>query len=116
MSMIAIQMGEYVKATIASTTKSVFEKLGIQFTTDDVWNDLCRTGHGKLVSTFYITGLDNVVRKDFNAAATELKQSDSSIKEFKVKFKRPEKEVRFYLEIDSNPAPEQTNDQQEVSI
>lgn len=114
--MLAKQMGEYMKNTIASVTKPVFDKLGVQFTAEQVWNDLARVGGGKLIATFYITGLDNVVRKDFNSVASELKQSNNTIKEFKVKFKRPEKEVRFYLEIDNNPAQEQANESEDISI
>lgn len=116
MSMIAMQMGEHIKNTIATVTKPVFDKLGIQFTAEQVWNDLARINGGKLKATFYVTGLDNVVRKEFNAVATELKQNDTTIKEFKVKFKRPEKEVRFYLEIDDTSTQEQTNECEDISI
>lgn len=99
MSMIAQQMGEYIKSRIFDLTEPVFTKLGIQFTADDIWNDLARINGSELKATFYIKGLDNVVRKDFNAAVAELLSVDSKlIKEFKVKFKRPEKEVRFYIE------------------
>jgi hypothetical protein len=116
MSIIAMQMGEHIKNTIATVTKPVFDKLGIQFTAEQVWNDLARINGGQLKATFYVAGLDNVVRKEFNAVATELKQSDATVKEFKVKFKRPEKEVRFYLEIDNTPTKEQTNESEDVSI
>jgi hypothetical protein len=95
--MIAQQMGEYIKNRIASLTQSVWSNLGIAFNEDDIWNDLARMNGRNLEATFYIKGLDNVVRKDFNVQAQLLKESDSNIKEFKVKFKRPEKEVRFYI-------------------
>lgn len=99
MSMIAQQMGEHIKSRIFDLTKPVFTKLGIQFTADDIWNDLARINGSELKATFYIKGLDNVVRKDFNAAVAEFLNFDTNhIKEFKVKFKRPEKEVRFYIE------------------
>jgi hypothetical protein len=39
------------------------------------------------------------VRKDFNTHAQSLKLANPNIAEFKVKFKRPEKEVRFYLKV-----------------
>jgi len=97
MSMIAQQMGEYIKNRIASLTQSVWSNLGITLNEEDIWNDLARMNGRNLEATFYIKGLDNVVRKDFNAQAQLLKESDSDIKEFKVKFKRPEKEVRFYI-------------------
>jgi hypothetical protein len=97
MSMIAQQMGEHIKNRIASLTRSVWDNLGIALNEEDIWNDLARMNGRDLEATFYIKGLDNVVRKDFNVQAQILKQSDSHIKEFKVKFKRPEKEVRFYI-------------------
>lgn len=97
MSMIAQQMGEYIKNRIAFLTQSVWGNLGITLNEEDIWNDLARMNGRNLEATFYIKGLDNVVRKDFNAQAQMLKELDPHIKEFKVKFKRPEKEVRFYI-------------------
>ena len=97
MSMIAQQMSEYIKTKIASLTHPVWSNLGIEYTTGDIWNDLARMIGENLEATFYIKGLDNVVRKDFNTHAQSLKQANPGIAEFKVKFKRPEKEVRFYI-------------------
>jgi len=99
MSMIAQQMGEYIKNRIASITQPVWSNLGIGLNADDIWNDLARMNGENLEATFYIKGLDNVVRKDFNVHAQSLKQVNPNITEFKVKFKRPEKEVRFYLKV-----------------
>lgn len=95
--MIAQQMGEYIKNRIASLTQPVWSNLGIELNTEDIWNDLARMNGENLEATFYIKGLDNVVRKDFNVHAQSLKQANPNIAEFKVKFKRPEKEVRFYI-------------------
>ena len=101
MSMIAQQMGEHIKSTIASATQSVWTALGIECNAENVWNDLARSsGHG-IEATFYIAGLDNVVRKDFNAQVAALTAHNSNIEAFKVKFKRPEKEVRFFIKIKS---------------
>lgn len=101
MSMIAQQMGEYIKSTIASVTQPVWIALGVACNADNVWNDLARSnGHG-IEATFYVAGLDNVVRKQFNALVDTLKASNPCIEQFKVKFKRPEKEVRFYIKINS---------------
>ena len=97
MSMIAQQMSEYIKTKIASLTHPVWSNLGIEYNTGDIWNDLARMNGENLEATFYIKGLDNVVRKDFNTHAQSLKQANPGIAEFKVKFKRPEKEVRFYI-------------------
>ena len=97
MSMIAQQMSEYIKTKIASLTHSVWSNLGVEYITEDIWNDLARINGENLEATFYIKGLDNVVRKDFNVLAQNLKQANPGITEFKVKFKRPEKEVRFYI-------------------
>ena len=97
MSMIAQQMSEYIKTKIASLTHPVWSNLGVEYNTEDIWNDLARMNGENLEATFYIKGLDNVVRKDFNTHAQSLKQANPGIAEFKVKFKRPEKEVRFYI-------------------
>ena len=97
--MLATQMGEFIKNKIYCNVQSVFASLGVTFSADDIWNDLAQIGSGYLKATFYIKGLENVIRKNFNAAAHDLKSSNNNIKEFKVKFKRPEKEVRFYLEM-----------------
>lgn len=97
MSMIAQQMSEYIKTKIASLTHPVWSNLGVEYNTEDIWNDLARMNGENLEATFYIKGLDNVVRKDFNVLAQNLKQANPGITEFKVKFKRPEKEVRFYI-------------------
>jgi hypothetical protein len=95
--MIAQQMSEYIKTKIASLTHPVWTNLGVEYNTEDIWNDLARMNGENLEATFYIKGLDNVVRKDFNVLAQNLKQANPGITEFKVKFKRPEKEVRFYI-------------------
>lgn len=97
MSMIAQQMSEHIKTRIASLTQPVWSNLGIEYNVEDIWNDLAKMNGKNLEATFYIKGLDNVVRKDFNVYAQNLKQANPNIVEFKVKFKRPEKEVRFYL-------------------
>jgi hypothetical protein len=111
MSMIAAQMGEYIKSHILSVTAPVWTALGINdVTAENIWNDLARCGAGGIEATFYVTGLDNVVRKDFNAQADVLKKNNPRIAEFKVKYKRPEKEVRFYIKINK----EISNDQQSV--
>jgi hypothetical protein len=99
MSMIAMQMGEHIKSKILSSTASLWHAMGIEVTEDKIWNDLARCGNGGVEATFYITGLDNVVRKDFNVHVEALKLSNPCIQEFKVKFKRPEKEVRFFIKI-----------------
>lgn len=97
MSMIAQPMSEHIKKTIASATQPVWTALGIECNAENVWNDLARVNGENLEATFYIKGLDNVIRKDFNVHALALKQANPNITEFKVKFKRPEKEVRFYI-------------------
>jgi len=97
--MIAHQMSEYIKSRISSITADVWNKMNINYQTEDIWNDLARINGDCLEATFYIKGLDNVVRKDFNEHAQLLKQNNPNVAEFKVKFKRPEKEVRFYLKV-----------------
>lgn len=115
--MLAAHMGEYIRSSILQITSSVWNNLGIEsVTTDKIWNDLARCGASGIEATFYIKGLDNVTRKDFNAQAALLKASNPLIEEFKVRYKRPDKEVRFYIKVnkeqpthDSHAVPEQTS-------
>jgi len=95
--MIVQVMRDYVKHAIVNVTGDVWKNLGITFNEDDIWNDLARTTGSGIEATFYIKGLDNVIRKDFNAQVALLRASNPQIQEFKVKFKRPDKEVRFYI-------------------
>ena len=110
--MLATQMGEHIKNSILAATSTVWSALNIEsVTADSIWNDLARYGLGGIEATFYIKGLDNVVRKDFNTQAAALKASNPLIEEFKVKYKRPDKEVRFYIKINKQTQ----HDQQAIS-
>jgi len=91
-------ISEQIKSSIHNTVSPVFIDLGITFAADDIWNDLVKYSPAGIMATFYIKGLDNVQRKPFNEKVASLKANNPDIVEFKVKFKRPEKEVRFYLE------------------
>ena len=97
--MIAAQMGEYIKESIHNYASDVLQTLGHEVQINDIWNDLAEIRPGYLKASFYVKGLDNVNRKDFNVLAAALKQKCPEVKEFKVKFKRPDKEVRFFLEV-----------------
>ena len=97
-------MSNYIKHTILTATKPLWENLNITLSEEDIWNDLARTADGGIEATFFIKGLDNVVRKDFNSQVALLKANNPQIEEFKVKFKRPEKEVRFYIKYNRDNA------------
>lgn len=99
---IVKQMGEHIREQICKYTADVFATLGTYINHDNIWHDFAEVRPGFFKSTFYISGLDNVKRKDFNLLANKIKESFAELKEFKVKFKRPEKEVRFYIEVNNN--------------
>ena len=96
--MNAGQIGDLIRQQIAQITEPVFSSLGFSINSQDIHNDLARFGNG-LESTFYISNVENVQRKPFNEQAALLKASNNKIVEFKVKYKRPEKNVRFYLKV-----------------
>lgn len=96
---ITKQVGDIIRNKIADNIKPVFDNLNINFNPDNIINDFARFSGDGVEASFYIQGLDNVTRKDFNAQVDILKASNPLLKEFKVKFKRPEKEVRFYINI-----------------
>lgn len=100
--MIAQQMGDYIRSQIANYSADVFGALGHAFNVEDIWHDFAEVRPGFIKSTFYVKGLSNVKRKDFNLLASKIKESYPELKEFKVKFKRPDKEVRFYIEVNSD--------------
>ena len=97
--MLASQMGDHAREKIFNTVKPVFDRIGITIDKENIWNDLLQVTGNMIKSTFYIKNVDNVIRKDFNLYVEELKQTNKSIVELKVKFKRPEKEVRFFIEL-----------------
>ena len=96
---LAQEIGNNIRAKIISSVGSVFTSLGVEVNEDKIVNDCARYNPNGLEASFYIQGLDNVVRKDFNAQVAVVKASNPLIEEFKVKFKRPEKEVRFFLKV-----------------
>jgi len=96
---LAHQIGNCIRQQIIDNVGPVFNNLNVTINTDNIVNDSARTSNQGLEATFYIQGLDNIMRKQFNILATELKNVNPKINEFKVKFKRPEKEVRFYLKV-----------------
>jgi adenylyl- and sulfurtransferase ThiI len=92
------QIGDSIRERIIKYTGSLFQQLGVTLEKDKLWHDLAQLNPDGIKATFYVTGLDNVKRKEFNALVEELKKNIPQIQTFKVKFKRPDKEVRFYLE------------------
>jgi hypothetical protein len=91
-------IGDSIREKIISFTGSLFSQLGITLEKDKLWHDLAQLNPDNFKATFYVSGLDNVKRKEFNVLAEELKKNNPKIQIFKVKFKRPDREVRFYLE------------------
>lgn len=95
---IAQTIGDSIRQKIINLTESLFSKLGITLNPDLIWHDLAQLNPDNFKATFYISGLDNVKRKEFNLLSEELIKNNPKIQIFKVKFKRPDREVRFYLE------------------
>ncbi|NBP02855.1 MAG: hypothetical protein EBU90_22610 [Proteobacteria bacterium] len=95
-------MGDHIRERIYSYAHALFETLGFKLDKQNIWHDFAEVRPQFFKSTFYVTDIDNVKRSDFNALSTSLKQNYPELKEFKVKFKRPDKPVRFYIEINTN--------------
>lgn len=96
--MNAGQIGDLIRQQIVDITEPVFKSLGFNVTPQDINNDIARFGNG-LEATFYASTVENVQRKPFAEQAQLLKDSNKKIVEFKVKYKRPGKNVRFYLKV-----------------
>ena len=97
--MIATSVGDMIKDRIGFYSDQVFNKLGITQDRETICHELAQVDSNGLKATFYFKGLDNVKRKEFNNSVNEVASENSNLKIFKVKSKRPEKEVRFYIEI-----------------
>lgn len=93
------QLGDYFRDNIYNITHSIFSKLGFELDKNKIYNDLAQSLPDCIKCTFYVTDIDNVKRKEFNELVTKLKEENQHVIEFKVKFKRPEKPVRFYLHL-----------------
>jgi hypothetical protein len=106
-------ISEQIKKKIHDTVLPVFADLGISIAQEDIWNDLASYASNQVVATFYIKGLDNVERKPFNEKVANQKLVNKEIVELKVKFKRPEKEVRFYLKTSKIENTNQEENQHE---
>lgn len=96
---VAAAMSDYFKNTIYQYSHEIFAQLGHLIDKENIWHDLAQTTPAFVKSTFYVKGLDNVKRKELNALVLEYKKQHPKLVELKVKSKRPEKEVRFYIEI-----------------
>lgn len=96
---IALMMGDHIRQTVLKYSAELFQTLGHSVVLDDIWHDHAEIRPGFMKSTFYIHNVDNVKRKEFNALVAALQQQYPEIATFKVKFKRPDRPVRFYIEI-----------------
>jgi len=86
-----------VKTHMINIITPVFHALGYNVQMDDIVNELCAFKDSNLEATFSANTVENVDRKSFAQAVDALKAVDAGIVEFKVKSKRPNKNVRFYL-------------------
>jgi len=94
--------------TICQAIAESFAGIGIQVTNDMITCDLARfnTAHDGSVScetTFSLHGVENVQRKPFQESVIKSQQCNAKLQTLKVKFKRPEKNVRFYLKYGTPP-------------
>lgn len=90
-----------ITAQIFNYVAEVFRGIGYIVKEEDIVVDFARFNSEGLESTFSLTSIENVLRKPFNQAVETYKSHNPSIAEFKVKFKRPDKNVRFYLKVNS---------------
>jgi len=84
--------------------QSTFADIGVQCTAEHIHCDLARFSAGAFESTFSLSHVENVNRKQFHAAAQVAMAADCKIQILKVKFKRPDKNVRFYIKYGDKPA------------
>lgn len=96
---LAEQIGLSIRDKIFNNVVDIFHNIGIELDGDTIINDMAQLSNTGLEATFFIKGLDNVVRKDFNEEVKKAKEQNPDLEVFKVKFKRPNKEVRFYLKV-----------------
>lgn len=99
--MSASQIGEAIVTQLHRHTADFFNAIGHSVKVEEYAVDFARYNTSGLESTFYVNSIENVVRKDFNEIASGLIRNNPRIKEFKVKYKRPEKNVRFYIKVES---------------
>ena len=84
--------------------QSTFAGIGVHCTAEHIHCDLARFSAGAFESTFSLSHVENVNRKQFHAAAQVAMAADCKIQILKVKFKRPDKNVRFYIKYGDKPA------------
>ncbi|NBW57259.1 hypothetical protein EBR43_05650 [bacterium] len=99
---VAASISDYFKNTIYQYAHAVFAQLGHALDKDNICHDLAQSTPACMKSAFYVKGLNNVSRKNLNALVLEHKKLHPELVEFKVKSKRPDKEVRFYIEINKS--------------
>ena len=99
MSSTAIQ--EATSTVIFRNVVEAFGLIGFSIKEEDIAIDFARFNSQGLESTFSVSTIENVQRKPFNEAVVSLKTNKPGVEEFKVKYKRPEKNVRFYLKINN---------------
>lgn len=83
-----------------------FAHVGVSLTADHIHCDLARFTNSGFESTFSLSNVENVDRKQFHAAAQMHMQHDDKMQIFKVKSKRPDKNVRFYIKYGDKPQVE----------
>lgn len=98
-------VGDTIQKKIYFFSSDMFVRLGRFIFLEDIWHDFAQLTPQGLKATFYVKGVDNVVRKDFNREALLQQMTHPQIKTLKVKYKRPDKEVRFYIEIENENDP-----------
>lgn len=77
----------------------IFNIINLAIKEEDIVIDFAHFNSQGLESTFSLSSIENVQRKPFNEAVMSFKSKNPQIEEFKVKYKRPGKNVRFYLKI-----------------
>ena len=95
---LAQSFGAVIRDRIISLTGNIFKEFSVDLIPDIIINEHAQLNGECLKSTFYVIGLENVNRKKL--AELVINQNNPNMI-FRVKSKRPNKEVRFYLEVKS---------------
>lgn len=94
------QIAHAIRSKIIGIVAPAFDN--IELTTEDILIDISKFNGDNVEATFSLQPIENVKRKDFQAKVEALQKQNPSIKTLKVKSKRPNHNVRFYLDYIAN--------------
>lgn len=90
-----MQIADAVRNKLLGIVAPAFDA---QLTVDDISIDIARYNGENIQATFSLQPIENVKRKDFQAKVEQIQTQNTGIKTLKVKSKRPNQNVKFYLD------------------